>query len=124
MKIEIGCDDVVHAGKVGPVDEVESLGQQLEAGLCAELEGARQAHVEADEIRTPSGIAARSDRPVVRGMAISIHVGAAKKGERMTAVSAHDGGEFEAASECVFPLVIDRCREGKLVPLIKLWEAQ
>jgi len=51
-KTETGTDNVVHAGKVGSVKQVESLGHQLQPSPFAELNRAGQSQVEIRVIRT------------------------------------------------------------------------
>src|SRR5256885_6992560 len=69
----------VYAGEVRPVEKIKSLGDQLQTGLLAQLEPARQAHIDVCVIWAQAGVAAGADWPVVCGMAISVDVGAGKQ---------------------------------------------
>src|SRR6266481_428432 len=83
---ETKANNVVHAGKVCMVGDVEALSDQLEIGLLAQLEAARDAHVEISIIGTESGIAPRAYGAVIRGMAIAVDVGPGQWVEGMARV--------------------------------------
>src|SRR5258708_382880 len=88
---------VVHAGKVVAVEEVERLGDQLQARPFSHFEPLGQAHVKVDVIRTKAGIAGGADWTIVGGMPVIIHVRACKQRERAAAVEAEDRGQLESA---------------------------
>src|SRR5579859_5187631 len=89
-------DDVVHAGKVGAVRQVEAFRQQLQVGPFTHLEAAGDAHVKVHEVRTQTGVARSADGTVIGGVAVAIQISAGQKVERMSAVVAENRRQLEA----------------------------
>src|SRR6266478_9638804 len=119
-KAEAKPYDIVHAGKVCPIEEVESLGDQLKIGFLAQLEPARDAHIEVSMIGTEPGIAARADGAIIRGVAIAVDVRPGQQVEGVAGVISNDGRQLEPREDSAFPRAINNGGDDKFVPLVKV----
>src|SRR5207247_10581670 len=81
--------NIVYAGIVRPVRDVESFSRESQTALFANFENSAQAHVEGRVVRTKTTIARSSRRPVVGEMIVAINVRARQKGQRMVSVFAY-----------------------------------
>ena len=59
-----------------PVFGEFSFGDDLQAGLFRDLEAARDAHIEGGKVRANAGVVSHTDRTVVGGVPVAIHVSA------------------------------------------------
>src|SRR5947209_5788948 len=98
---ESGCEtkpasnNVVHTGVIRTIEQIETFRQELKIGVFTHLEPARDPHIKRGEIRTLPRIARGSNRPVIGGVAITVHISSGEQIERMTTVVANNRGKLE-----------------------------
>jgi len=95
-----GCPyDIVHAGIVGVVCEVECFRSKLQGSFLAYLKGAAEAHVEVVIARPKAAIPRRTWWTVVGEMTITIDVRTGEKIKGMAAVVIKDRRKLETAQD-------------------------
>src|SRR5438094_8642542 len=77
--------NIVYAGIVRPVRDVESFSRESQTALFANFENSAQAHVEGRVVRTKTTIARSSRRAVVGEMIVAFNVRASQMVKRMAA---------------------------------------
>ena len=114
---------VVHAGKIGPVREVESLCRELHHGLLADLVLPGQAGVEVDIIGAQASSARCADGTLVGCVIVAVDFSSGKQIKRMPAVIAHNRRELEAGENFLFLRAVKHPGDDDFVALIELGEA-
>src|SRR6266446_10944000 len=111
--------DIIDARKGCPVEEVETLREQMQAGPLSQLELTAQTQIERDIVWTDTGVAPRSWRAVIRAVPVIIHVRSSQQVERMRAVVTNDRRHLKISEDGVLPGTLKHPRKHDLVPLIK-----
>jgi hypothetical protein len=93
---ESSAHDIVHAGIVRPVRDVESLSRESQTNLFANFENSAQAHVERCVIGTQAAIPRNPGRTIIGEMIVAIDVGAGLQIKRMAAVVADDRRQLKS----------------------------
>src|SRR5207247_8754593 len=86
--------NIVYAGIVRPVRDVESFSRESQTALFANFENSAQAHVERCVIGTQATVPWSSRRTIVGEMIVAVDVGASQKVRGMTAVVADDRSQL------------------------------
>src|SRR5215472_8398069 len=115
---------IVDGRKIGPVKEVEGLGRDQQAVPLIDPEFLGQPHVQRKEVRSLAGIVAKTQRPVVGGVAVVVDIGSPRQYvERMPAVVFDDGRQLESREERILPWTVHHAGDHHFVALVKVGKA-
>src|ERR1700761_918639 len=89
-------DNVVNAGIVGAIGDVEPFRGEVQAVLIADPENPAQTHVEINIVGSQTGVARRRRRPIVGEVTIAVDVGPGEQIERVPAVVADNRCKLKA----------------------------
>src|SRR5712691_12889874 len=113
--------DIIHAGIVRPVRDVESFSREPQTALFANVENSAQAHVEGRVVRTETTIARSTRRPVVCEMIVAIDVRASQKVKRMTTVVADNRRQLKSGQDTgALPRAFQHGSKHHFMTLIKI----
>src|SRR5437763_7250512 len=93
---ESSADNIVYAGIVRPVRDVESFSREPQTALFANVENSAQAHVERCVIGTQAAIPRNPGRTIIREMIVAVDVRASQKVKWMTAVVADNRRQLKS----------------------------
>ena len=115
------ADNVVDAGVVGAICDVESFRGEVQAVLVAESECPAKSHIEISIVGSQAGVARRRRRPIVGKVTVAIDVGAGKQIERVSAVVAEDGRKFKTRKPArIAPRALQRAGNDNFMALIEV----
>ena len=109
------ADNVVDAGVVGAICDVESFRGEVQAVLVAESECPAQTHIEIRIVGSQAGVARRRRRAIVGKVTVAIDVGPGEQIERVSAVVAEDGRKLKTRKPArIVPRALQRGRQRQL----------
>ena len=115
------ADNIIHAGVVCVVGDVECFGGEQQVHPFPEFKGPTEAQVEVRITGADSRVAADARRAVVGEVAVSVDIRASEKIEGMAAIVREDRGKLEAAEDFgIFPGTFENAGEHDLVALIEV----
>src|SRR5207247_4934897 len=113
--------NIVYAGIVRPVRDVESLSRESQTTLFANFENSAQAHVERCVIGAQTAVPRSAGRTVVGEMIVTIDVRASQKVKRMAAVVADNRRQLKSGQDTgTLPGASQHCSKHHFMALIKI----
>ena len=115
------ANNIVDAGVVCLVGQVEALSKELEVGAVTHLKAASDTHVKVRVVRPQTGIARSANRTIIGRVTITIHVSAGQEVEGMTAVVLEHRRQLEVGEEASSRIAgIHNRSDNDLMALVKV----
>src|SRR5258708_25926 len=110
---------VVYTGIVCMVRDVEALSRKLQLRLLANFMLPTQAHIETDVARAKPGVATGSDRTLIGGVIVAVHLTSSQQVERMSAVIGKSRRQLKARKGWILPRAVKHSGHYDFMALIE-----